>query len=353
MIFSDIDGMSKTHSEFCHCGCDLGPLLPALLFYCVGVSGGFVCNPPILAPDGNSSWYTRPILYPRLIREWSVRVAHAHQPHAVRCRGSSCAQRNVEHYQHHRTTNTHPATTMAERRIPAWQRAQAPSTVDSSSLSTEQSTPPPPPTPAEPPTTAQQAPGAEESTTSGSTQAQPPLIEHASKFLQDPSIRDAPRERKVAFLQSKGLSSDEIQTLLGPEPAADMPEDASKLWSQVSAPSCLLSLFEGSTAHAIAESQPLLTAPATTTTPRRPPNNHLPRVPRQTPEATAPHHYPRPRQRRLHHRRPLHSRLRRLKIPHRAHGSQSDGRAARLRHAHPVALGRPERASQQHGLYHP
>ncbi|EON64714.1 hypothetical protein W97_03947 [Coniosporium apollinis CBS 100218] len=126
---------------------------------------------------------------------------------------------------------------MAERRIPAWQRAQAPSTVDSSSLSTEQSTPPPPPTPAEPPTTAQQAPGAEESTTSGSTQAQPPLIEQASKFLQDPSIRDAPRERKVAFLQSKGLSSDEIQTLLGPEQAADMPEDASRLWSQNLTPS--------------------------------------------------------------------------------------------------------------------
>ncbi|KAJ5133592.1 hypothetical protein N7448_001390 [Penicillium atrosanguineum] len=41
------------------------------------------------------------------------------------------------------------------------------------------------------------------------------LVESASRFLEDESIRDAPTDRKVSFLESKGLNSDEIQQLLG------------------------------------------------------------------------------------------------------------------------------------------
>ena len=41
------------------------------------------------------------------------------------------------------------------------------------------------------------------------------LIEQASKFLDDEQIRDAPKERKVAFLESKGLINEEIHKLLG------------------------------------------------------------------------------------------------------------------------------------------
>ncbi|KAL1984962.1 hypothetical protein VTN96DRAFT_8518 [Rasamsonia emersonii] len=41
------------------------------------------------------------------------------------------------------------------------------------------------------------------------------LLDQAAKFLQDESIRDAPADRKIAFLESKGLQSDEIQKLLG------------------------------------------------------------------------------------------------------------------------------------------
>ncbi|KAL4893176.1 peroxisomal membrane anchor protein conserved region-domain-containing protein [Aspergillus ambiguus] len=41
------------------------------------------------------------------------------------------------------------------------------------------------------------------------------LIEQASKFLQDDSIRDAPLDRKISFLESKGLHNDEIDGLLG------------------------------------------------------------------------------------------------------------------------------------------
>ncbi|KGO72149.1 Peroxisome membrane anchor protein Pex14p, N-terminal [Penicillium italicum] len=41
------------------------------------------------------------------------------------------------------------------------------------------------------------------------------LLDQAAKFLEDESIRDAPTERKVSFLESKGLSSDDIEQVLG------------------------------------------------------------------------------------------------------------------------------------------
>lgn len=41
------------------------------------------------------------------------------------------------------------------------------------------------------------------------------LIDQASRFLEDDSIRDAPTARKVSFLESKGLTSEEIENLLG------------------------------------------------------------------------------------------------------------------------------------------
>jgi len=50
----------------------------------------------------------------------------------------------------------------------------------------------------------------------------PSLLSHASSFLDDPAIRDAPREDKVKFLQSKGLKAQDIETLLErQQPARD------------------------------------------------------------------------------------------------------------------------------------
>src|SRR5436309_10264560 len=43
------------------------------------------------------------------------------------------------------------------------------------------------------------------------------LLELARRWLKDESIRDSPRERKVAFLEEKGLQGDDIQKLLGTE----------------------------------------------------------------------------------------------------------------------------------------
>ncbi|RDW90326.1 peroxisomal membrane protein PEX14 [Aspergillus mulundensis] len=41
------------------------------------------------------------------------------------------------------------------------------------------------------------------------------LLEQASNFLQDDSIRDAPTDQKITFLESKGLTATEIDSLLG------------------------------------------------------------------------------------------------------------------------------------------
>ena len=51
------------------------------------------------------------------------------------------------------------------------------------------------------------------------------LREQAMQFLQHPDIHDAPRERKVLFLESKGIPSDEIHRLLdAPASGNDAPE---------------------------------------------------------------------------------------------------------------------------------
>ncbi|KAM5454360.1 hypothetical protein MaudCBS49596_002378 [Microsporum audouinii] len=58
-----------------------------------------------------------------------------------------------------------------------------------------------------------------ESSTATSSPAEPEsretLLEQARRFLQDESISEAPADKKIAFLESKGLSNDEIHTLLG------------------------------------------------------------------------------------------------------------------------------------------
>ncbi|KAJ5773024.1 hypothetical protein N7457_007920 [Penicillium paradoxum] len=79
--------------------------------------------------------------------------------------------------------------------IPAWQKPnktadESPSPSPSSSSASEDA-------PATTPSTPRKA-----------------LLDQASKFLEDESIRDAPTERKVSFLESKGLSSDEVQQVL-------------------------------------------------------------------------------------------------------------------------------------------
>ncbi|KAJ5220993.1 uncharacterized protein N7469_009880 [Penicillium citrinum] len=79
--------------------------------------------------------------------------------------------------------------------IPSWQR-------QSDNQPTDQSSP----SPTSPSPSSDDAPA--------STHRQD-LLTQAARFLEDDSIRDSPTDRKVSFLESKGLNSDEIDSLLG------------------------------------------------------------------------------------------------------------------------------------------
>ncbi|KAK5043305.1 hypothetical protein LTR13_001076 [Exophiala sideris] len=72
-------------------------------------------------------------------------------------------------------------------------------------------------------------PSGSASNTESTTSSDLPLLEQARKFLEDESIRDASRERKVAYLETKGLSSEQIEQLLGTEPQPSSPDSLSDL----------------------------------------------------------------------------------------------------------------------------
>lgn len=71
------------------------------------------------------------------------------------------------------------------------------------------------------------------------------LLEQASRFLEDETIRDAPREKKIAFLESKGVRPEDIETLLGADALVDdgqeLEEAGERAWSTVSS---MLSMTE-------------------------------------------------------------------------------------------------------------
>jgi hypothetical protein len=60
-------------------------------------------------------------------------------------------------------------------------------------------------------------------------------IEQAKKFLEEDEVRNASRDKKAAFLESKGLRMEEIQDLLGvtknPEASSDVGPSRSLLSS--------------------------------------------------------------------------------------------------------------------------
>lgn len=41
------------------------------------------------------------------------------------------------------------------------------------------------------------------------------LVESAKKFLEEDEVKDATTDKKIAFLESKGLKNEEIEQLLG------------------------------------------------------------------------------------------------------------------------------------------
>ncbi|KAI8915614.1 peroxisomal membrane anchor protein conserved region-domain-containing protein [Gorgonomyces haynaldii] len=66
------------------------------------------------------------------------------------------------------------------------------------------------------------------------------LLQQAIAFLQSPQVSDAPQERKVAFLQQKGLTPLEIETLLQqvtPQSTEQTPQSSIEQKQQTSQPS--------------------------------------------------------------------------------------------------------------------
>ena len=45
--------------------------------------------------------------------------------------------------------------------------------------------------------------------------SKPELVENAKKFLEEDEVKDATTDKKISFLESKGLNSEEIEQLLG------------------------------------------------------------------------------------------------------------------------------------------
>jgi hypothetical protein len=69
------------------------------------------------------------------------------------------------------------------------------------------------------------------------------LLDQARKFLEDPNIRNAPRDRKIVFLQGKGVEAEHIEELLGAtevESSSDLDKEGERLWGKVSLQSSLM-----------------------------------------------------------------------------------------------------------------
>lgn len=143
--------------------------------------------------------------------------------------------------------------------IPSWQRQSGTTSTDQSSPSSPSSSPSP------------------NSDDAGASTNREDLLTQADKFLQDESIRDSPTDRKVAFLESKGLNSDEIDKLLGVTRNAeatsttatateDKTQETPATLSTDQSETTSSSSTAGQSSLSNTVSQPRSTAPTTTTT---------------------------------------------------------------------------------------
>ncbi|KAK7414739.1 hypothetical protein QQX98_006423 [Neonectria punicea] len=85
------------------------------------------------------------------------------------------------------------------------------------------------------------------------------MLDVARKFLDDDAVRDAPLEKKVAFLEAKGISDASIQTLLADAPAPVISKDDTP-------------------AEKATPAQPPAQSTSTQTTPSQPPSDRAPIV---------------------------------------------------------------------------
>ena len=121
---------------------------------------------------------------------------------------------------------------MSKPSIPAWQRT---ATTDPPSLSVDEQ--PKRENAAEDSTKpVAEEPGGVDAT--GEELPSTDLLEQARRFLEDANIRDAPREKKAAFLQAKGVSPEDVEALLGKttseNASPDLEAAGARAWSTVS-----------------------------------------------------------------------------------------------------------------------
>ncbi|EOO00391.1 putative peroxin 14 17 protein [Phaeoacremonium minimum UCRPA7] len=97
-----------------------------------------------------------------------------------------------------------------------------------------------------------------------------PTIEHARKFLEDDSVREASREKKVEFLKSKGFSDDVIEQLLEEE-SISTPAQAQSLAEPARDESSLPSPSAPIVSDQKTDHAPIVTYPEFLTKPNKPP----------------------------------------------------------------------------------
>ncbi|KAH7112771.1 peroxisomal membrane anchor protein conserved region-domain-containing protein [Dactylonectria estremocensis] len=100
-------------------------------------------------------------------------------------------------------------------------------------------------------------------------------LEVARRFLDDEAVRDAPREKKVAFLKSKDIDDAGIQTLLGDEPTPTPSKDDSLREVAVAQPPSQSTFTQTPTPTTLSQPQadraPIVTYPEFLSKPAAPP----------------------------------------------------------------------------------
>jgi hypothetical protein len=213
--------------------------------------------------------------------------------------------------------------------IPEWQRASSSSTASTNDAASshkpeeeeeanaQQQPPAEAPTPTEDDV---EQTDAEEQHSSESNS----LLEQAARFLDDPAIRDAPREKKTAFLESKGVSTEDIERLLGEEAQERRPVEVERVGEQAATVSTGITpehCRETMLMH-LGTPKTCASTRSSTSSPRNTPNCHIPRVPCKHREATASDYYPAPCDHGIHNGRSHGKHVRVVKVHHSAHDTQ-------------------------------
>lgn len=96
------------------------------------------------------------------------------------------------------------------------------------------------PSPAPPPSDQHAEPAASDPDPQHQASDDTLLPGQTERFLKHPAIREAPREKKVAFLESKGVTPEVVEELMGTQMAGDAPPDRTeageRAWPTVRAP---------------------------------------------------------------------------------------------------------------------